>query len=108
MAEVPGTATIADRVIVRLAERAAADASRDGRTGDLPKARARADIAGRRARVQVETSTYWPEPVATAGARIAARVQRDLAELAQVRADHVEVKVVTVLPPPAPIARVIR
>ncbi|QOR70911.1 hypothetical protein IM660_00900 [Ruania alkalisoli] len=108
MAEVPGTTTIADRVIVRLAEQAAAEASRDGRTGDRPKTRAHADVAGQRARVQVETSTYWPEPVATAGARIAERVRHDLAVLAQVRADHVEVKVVTVLPPSAPIARSIR
>ncbi|UFU03141.1 hypothetical protein LQF12_00565 [Ruania suaedae] len=101
MAEVPGTVTIADRVIVRLAERAAADAARHGRVVDRPRARVQAQVAGRRARLQVETSTFWPEPVATAGDRIATSVRSELDRLARVRADHVEVTIVAVLTPPA-------
>ncbi|SEE80562.1 hypothetical protein [Ruania alba] len=108
MADVPGTVTLETRVIERLAARAAANAAREPQNQPRPRAKARADVAGRRARVLVETAAFWPEPAATAGARIAARVRQELADFAGVQADQVNVAVVDVLMPGPPTPRTVR
>ncbi|MCG7284539.1 hypothetical protein MHY85_00965 [Cellulomonas sp. ACRRI] len=97
--EVGGRVTIADRVVARVARRAAERASTPVRHGpvgrDLP--RVDVEVAGRRVRVAARVAGTWPEPAADVASRVAAAVRGELEALVGVRVDDVLVTVEAVV-----------
>ncbi|HYQ73573.1 hypothetical protein [Cellulomonas sp.] len=96
---VGGRVTIADRVVARVAHRAAARASTPVRRGpvgtDLPHVDV--EVAGRRVRVAARVAGAWPEPAADVAARVAGAVRAELEGLVGVRVDDVLVTVEAVV-----------
>ncbi|UFU06673.1 hypothetical protein [Ruania halotolerans] len=108
MGDLAGSITLAPRVVERIAARAAADAAREYVHEPRPGARARAQVAGRRARIEISTAAYWPEPADAVAGRIAERVRSALSRFAGVDADHVTIAIDDVLFPTAVTARKVR
>ncbi|WP_432497591.1 Asp23/Gls24 family envelope stress response protein [Kineococcus gypseus] len=71
---------------------------------DLP--RAHVDLAGHRARVEVEVASLWPHPAAEVAAGVRAEVTAQLRDLAAVTADSVSVTVARVVRTAHPSGRV--
>ncbi|MGF0115037.1 hypothetical protein ACQFYA_01765 [Promicromonospora sp. Marseille-Q5078] len=105
---VAGRVTVADRVVVKVAQHAAAGAStrvRGGLSGpDLPQVEV--ELAGRRARVRVRVASTWPEPAAQVAGRVRDAVRTELGRLAGVEVDDLMVTVAAVQPPAAEVRRV--
>ncbi|NIZ92443.1 Asp23/Gls24 family envelope stress response protein [Kineococcus rubinsiae] len=115
-----GRLVVADRVVQRIAEAAAAGVdgvaprtSSDGSlTGNVTTAvggalgrtlpRASCVRAGSRVRVEIEVATLWPRPAAEVAARVRDRVAERLEALAGVRVDAVAVTVAKVVLSAAP------
>jgi uncharacterized alkaline shock family protein YloU len=107
-----GTLTLADRVLVKIAQRAAlevdgvapAGATTARLGGMLGGGYPDADVqqAGTRAGVTLEIATTWPHPAPAVAAAVRATVTRRLRELAAVDADTVAVHVAAVVQAPPP------
>ncbi len=104
---VAGRVTIADRVVARIARRAAEHAStrvhRNVGT-DLP--RVEVEVAGHRVRVEARVAASWPEPAAAAASRVAGAIREALEGLVGVRVDDVLVTVEAVVATAEPRRRV--
>lgn len=115
ISEDPGTRgrlTIGDKVVQRLAARAALDtagvqhhsAGIDKITGrDLP--RVRVQISGGRVRAGVDIAVAWPWPLATVAADVQANVTQALTTWAGLHVDAVDVSVPSIVDPDAPTTR---
>jgi uncharacterized alkaline shock family protein YloU len=104
-----GTLVIRERVVERIAERAALGVdgvvrrpSTLGRvTGrDLP--RAEATVAGDRTRVRVEIAVAWPAPLAATAATVRDRVHDLVASCTGCTVDAVDVRASSLAPTPDP------
>jgi len=115
-----GRLDVADRVVQRIAEAAAAEvdgvAPRTSSDGSLAQnvttavggalgrslPRASCVVAGSRVRVEVEVATLWPRPATEVAARVRDGVAERLETLAGVRVDAVAVTVAKVVQAAAP------
>lgn len=73
---------------------------------DLP--RADAEVAGHRARVEVEVASVWPYPAAAVAAGVRTAVVDQLRHLAAIECDGVSVSIDQVVRPTAPTRRRVR
>ncbi|MFI2105315.1 hypothetical protein ACH436_18635 [Isoptericola sp. NPDC019693] len=107
-ADVAGRVTMADRVVVKVAQQAAAGASTPVRGGlagtDLPHVDV--ELAGARARVRARVASTWPEPAADVAARVRDTLREELERLVGVHVDDLVVTVADVRPPAAEGRRV--
>ncbi|MFD6135558.1 hypothetical protein [Isoptericola sp. NPDC060257] len=99
--EVAGRVTVADRVVVKVAQQAAAGASTPVRGGlagtDLPHVDV--ELAGTRARVRAHVASTWPEPAGDVAARVRDALRDELERLVGVHVDDLVVTVADVRPP---------
>ncbi len=107
-----GRLTIADRVVERVATRAAGEVGQVVSTGSgldnvlghrYP--RADATVAGDRARIQVQVAVAWPAPLAQVCASVRDHVRTRVGDLVGVQVDAVDVTAAKVVPAPAPERR---
>lgn len=105
----PGRTTLADRVVVRVAQYAAAQVSTvvRGGLGETGLPRVEVQLAGHRARVRVRVASTWPEPAADVAMRVRDAVRDALDRLVGVRTDDLVVTV-TAVQPPRPADRRVR
>lgn len=113
-----GSLHVADRVVEKIARRAALEvpgvAPAGTSTGSLGGALGRSypaadvDLAGTHARVSLQIASEWPHPAPQVASQVREAVTRALHELAAVDADAVAVHVAAVVQPapPTPQARV--
>jgi uncharacterized alkaline shock family protein YloU len=96
-----GRTTIADRVVVKVARRAAAGVSTVVPGGLVGSALPAVEIqlAGLRARVRARVASTWPEPAADVAARVRDAVRGELERIVGVRVDDLVVTVAAVRPP---------
>ncbi|MGI8578684.1 MAG: Asp23/Gls24 family envelope stress response protein [Nocardioidaceae bacterium] len=101
-----GELVLQDKVVVRIAERAALDIRgvmrQSGRlskvTGrDLP--RVSATIAGSRARIRLEVAVVWPQPLSKLAATVRDQVGQRVATLTGLQVDAVDVSIRALVSP---------
>lgn len=107
-----GRTTIEDAVVEHIAAHAALELNGVATTGsDLEKLigrrlpKADAQVAGTRARVQLEIAAAWPHPVAALAAAVREHVTSRLVELTGLTIDGVDVDVARVIHPTKPERR---
>ncbi|WP_206074649.1 hypothetical protein [Antribacter gilvus] len=98
-AEIPGRVVLKDRVLVKVAQHAAAEASQAGvRRGARRLPDVDVEVAGQRARVRTRVAATWPEPAADVAARVRDAVRGELQRLVGVSVDDLVVTVAAVAP----------
>lgn len=108
-----GTTVIADRVVERIAERAALEvpgvapdtgplgvaASLGGLRNPKRLPKASGEVAGGRGRIVLSVGVTWPTALAPVAQQVRAHVASRVVELTGVAVDHVDVSIVKVTPP---------
>ncbi|MHA3705061.1 Asp23/Gls24 family envelope stress response protein [Jatrophihabitans sp. YIM 134969] len=110
-----GRTTIADRVVEKIAAQAAVEVdhaaglrrSLAGRSLGSPRVRATAEVDGRVAALRLDLAVDYPAPVRQVTRAVRQRVTEQVATLAGMRVDHVDITVAALRRPPVERRRVL-
>lgn len=97
----PGRTTVAERVVARVAQHAAAQVSTVilGGLTETGLPRVDVELAGQRARMRIHVASTWPEPTADVAMRVRDAVSGALERNVGVHVDDLVVTVTAVRPP---------